>query len=91
MLGRAIALVLAVAVSTLAGAQTPPAPLVLEAKILLGQVNGRIDHLAIDLKCQRLFVAELGNDSLICGEWRNGLCFGAARPGFVANRAHRPG
>jgi DNA-binding beta-propeller fold protein YncE len=39
-------------------------PLQLEAKILLGDVRGRIDHLAIDLKRQRLFVAELGNDSL---------------------------
>ncbi|MGF6307276.1 DNA-binding beta-propeller fold protein YncE [Bradyrhizobium sp. i1.8.4] len=39
-------------------------PLQLEAKILLGDVRGRIDHMAIDLKRQRLFVAELGNDSL---------------------------
>lgn len=36
----------------------------LEAKIPLGDVRGRIDHLAIDLARQRLFVAELGNDSL---------------------------
>jgi DNA-binding beta-propeller fold protein YncE len=40
------------------------APLQLEAKILLGDVRGRIDHLAVDLKRQRLFVAELGNDSV---------------------------
>ena len=40
------------------------APLVLEAKIPLGQVSGRIDHLGIDVKRQRLFVAELGNNSL---------------------------
>jgi DNA-binding beta-propeller fold protein YncE len=40
------------------------APLQLEAKIALGNVHGRIDHMAIDLKRQRLFVAELGNDSL---------------------------
>lgn len=46
------------------GAQTPPAPLVIEAKIPLGQVGGRIDHLAVDLKRYRLFVAELGNGSL---------------------------
>jgi YVTN family beta-propeller protein len=38
--------------------------LALEAKIPLGAVNGRLDHLAIDLKRQRLFVAELGNDSI---------------------------
>ncbi len=40
------------------------APLQLETKILLGGVRGRIDHMAIDLKRQRLFVAELGNDSV---------------------------
>jgi DNA-binding beta-propeller fold protein YncE len=40
------------------------APLVLEAKIPLGQVRGRIDHLAVDVGRQRLFVAELGNDSV---------------------------
>ncbi|MCP3471001.1 YncE family protein [Bradyrhizobium sp. CCGUVB1N3] len=39
-------------------------PLQLEAKILLGHVRGRIDHMAVDLKRQRLFVAELGNDSV---------------------------
>jgi DNA-binding beta-propeller fold protein YncE len=38
-------------------------PLQLEAKIPLGDVRGRIDHMAIDLKRQRLFVAELGNDT----------------------------
>ena len=42
----------------------PSAPLVLEAKIPLGEVSGRIDHLGIDVKRQRLFVAELGNNSL---------------------------
>jgi YVTN family beta-propeller protein len=40
------------------------APLQLEAKIPLGNVAGRIDHMAVDLKRQRLFVAELGNDSV---------------------------
>jgi hypothetical protein len=41
-----------------------PQPLVLEAKIPLGTVKGRIDHLAIDAQHQLLFVAELGNDSV---------------------------
>jgi YVTN family beta-propeller protein len=36
----------------------------LEAKILLGDIRGRVDHMAVDLKRQRLFVAELGNDSV---------------------------
>jgi DNA-binding beta-propeller fold protein YncE len=40
------------------------APLRLEAKIPLGDVRGRIDHMAVDLRRQRLFVAELGNDSV---------------------------
>jgi hypothetical protein len=40
------------------------APLVLEVKIPLGQVRGRIDHLAVDVVRQRLFVAELGNDTV---------------------------
>jgi hypothetical protein len=39
----------------------PAQPLVLEQKIPLGEVRGRIDHLAIDLARERLFVAELGN------------------------------
>lgn len=41
-----------------------PILLELEAKIPLGSVSGRIDHLAIDPDRQRLFVAELGNDSV---------------------------
>jgi len=40
------------------------ATLELEATIPLGSVRGRIDHLAVDLNHQRLFVAELGNDSV---------------------------
>jgi DNA-binding beta-propeller fold protein YncE len=48
-----------------AAAQSSEEPsLQLEAKIPLGDVRGRIDHLAVDLKRQRLFVAELGNDSV---------------------------
>src|SRR5438105_14846294 len=47
-----------------AGAQTTDAPLELEAKIPLGRVSGRIDHLALDLKRQLLLVAELENDTL---------------------------
>src|SRR6185503_687729 len=36
----------------------------LETKIPLGDVRGRIDHLAADLNRNRLFVAELGNNSV---------------------------
>ena len=38
--------------------------LTLESKIPLGNVRGRIDHLVIDQTSQRLFVSELGNNSL---------------------------
>ena len=47
-----------------AGRAEDPAPLVLEAKIPLGAVTGRIDHFAFDPGRQLLFVAELGNDSV---------------------------
>jgi YVTN family beta-propeller protein len=40
------------------------AALVLEVKIPLGTVRGRIDHLAFDTTRQYLYVAELGNDSV---------------------------
>ncbi len=40
------------------------APLQLEAKIPLGNVRGRIDHMAVDIGRRRLFVAELGNDTV---------------------------
>ena len=43
---------------------TAAEPLQLEAKIPLGKVNGRIDHMAFDVAHRRLFVAELGNDSV---------------------------
>jgi YVTN family beta-propeller protein len=42
----------------------PATPLRLEAKIPLGNVAGRIDHMAFDAARGRLFVAELGNNSL---------------------------
>ena len=47
-----------------AGESQEPASLALEAKIPLCAVSGRIDHMAVDLGRQRLFVAELGNDSV---------------------------
>ncbi|KWV46981.1 hypothetical protein AS156_21040 [Bradyrhizobium macuxiense] len=36
----------------------------LETKIPLGEVRGRIDHMAVDQKRLRLIVAELGNDTV---------------------------
>jgi hypothetical protein len=57
----AVSIAFAVAVSARA-VERPP--LTIEAKIPLGDVRGRIDHLAIDHARQRLFVAELGNNSI---------------------------
>src|SRR6516225_8205077 len=45
-------------------AQSTPQPLILENKIGLGKVSGRIDHMAFDPTRNRLFVAELGNNTL---------------------------
>jgi hypothetical protein len=56
------------ALSNVASSASPqsvePSPVRLEAKIPLGDVRDRIDHMAVDLDRQRLFVAELGNDSV---------------------------
>ena len=64
MLVRAILLAASLVWPAATGAQTANPPLILEAKIPLGEVSGRIDHLGIDTKRQRLLVAELGNNSL---------------------------
>jgi hypothetical protein len=45
-------------------ANAEPASLVLEKTIPLPNVGGRIDHMAIDRKRQRLIVAALGNDTV---------------------------
>jgi YVTN family beta-propeller protein len=39
-------------------------PLRLVGTVPMPQVEGRIDHMAIDIKGQRLFVAALGNNTL---------------------------
>ncbi len=52
-------------VATPSAAQTPETPLLsLESKIPLGEVKGRIDHMALDPMRSRLFVAELENNSV---------------------------
>jgi DNA-binding beta-propeller fold protein YncE len=53
-------------------ARAADAPLALESKIPLGPVSGRIDHMALDLARKRLFVAELGNDSVGVVDLTNG-------------------
>jgi hypothetical protein len=56
-----------------AGRAADSMALVLEAKIPLGDVRGRIDHFAVDLGRQRLFVAELGNNGVGVIDLRRGL------------------
>jgi YVTN family beta-propeller protein len=51
-------------INAIFGQPATSALLQLETKIPLGAVTGRIDHMAIDLARHRLFVAELGNDSV---------------------------
>src|SRR4030095_3979082 len=46
------------------GAQTGKSSLILERSYTLPHVSGRIDHLAYDTKSHRLFIAELGNNSV---------------------------
>ena len=57
------AIMLSPAASGIRAESIEPA-LTLEAKVPLGDVSGRIDHMAIDPKRQRLFVAELGNNTV---------------------------
>jgi hypothetical protein len=57
------AVLLAVLATSSAMAAESPS-LTLQTKIPLGDVRGRIDHLAIDHARQHLFVAEFGNNSL---------------------------
>jgi hypothetical protein len=47
-----------------ASAQSTDAALRIEAKIPLGEVRGRIDHMAADIDRRRVFVAELGNNTV---------------------------
>ncbi|HKR20515.1 MAG TPA: hypothetical protein VJS41_10285 [Stellaceae bacterium] len=61
---RSILLAAILLTFTDAAAHPQPAPLVFEAKIPLGAISGRIDHMAVDLARRRLIVAELGNDSV---------------------------
>src|SRR5262245_56335574 len=46
------------------GAKTSAVPLALTTFIELPEVEGRIDHMAVDLARARLFVASVGNDSV---------------------------
>lgn len=60
-------------VAACGSAPRPAAPLVLERTIALPDVSGRIDHLAIDLAGDRLFVAEVGNGSVDAVDLKTGM------------------
>ena len=57
-----LALVMGAPASAAAAADAPP--LSVEATIPLPGTTGRIDHMALDIKRNRLFVAELGNNTV---------------------------
>src|SRR6516162_10434298 len=59
-----VLMVAAIAATEGALAQSNDAILRLEAKIPLGNVRGRIDHMAVDIDRRRLLVAELGNNTV---------------------------
>ena len=61
--GRLLLMALGLTTSVSAGA-ADASTFVVEAKIPLGNIAGRIDHLAYDSARQRLYVAELGNNSI---------------------------
>jgi YVTN family beta-propeller protein len=58
------ATMLSAAVERSAAQAIDPPALTLEHKIALGDVSGRIDHMAFDPTRNRLFVAELGNNTV---------------------------
>jgi hypothetical protein len=62
---KTVPAVLPVVLSLALGAATPDAePLRLAQTIPLPEVSGRLDHLTVDLKGRRLFVAALENNTV---------------------------
>jgi YVTN family beta-propeller protein len=61
---RILATLFALSASAGTARAADSAPLIIEGKIPLGDISGRIDHLAFDPARQRLYVAELGNNSV---------------------------
>ena len=64
VVGALFLLGLCVSLGPSGAAQQASTPLVLEATIPLPNTRGRIDHMAVDLRRRRLFVAELGNGTV---------------------------
>jgi hypothetical protein len=55
-------------------------PLKLELKIALGGIPGRLDHLAVDVVRQRLYVAQLGANSGGVGDLKEGKLLHTLHP-----------
>src|SRR5262249_43645864 len=65
-------IVVAVFISTSSAAAQESQALSLESRIPLPNVNGRIDHLRVDVKGQRLFVAAVDNHTLEVVDLKSG-------------------
>ncbi len=63
-------------------ARAADAPLVLEKTIPIPRVQGRIDHMAVDVAGQRLFVAALGNNTVEVLDLKAGKII-VSLPGFA--------
>ena len=73
-LGRVFVMLGAVALC-IVGTVSHAAEPILDSKIVLGKVVGRIDHLGVDLPRKRLLVAELGNNSVAVVDLTKGVLF----------------
>jgi hypothetical protein len=65
-----------------AHAQEPTVPLTLDKTIPMERVKGRIDHMAVDIAGQRLFVAALGNNTVEVLDLKAGKTL-QSLPGFA--------
>jgi len=68
----AFAIILSAAIPARAISPAAGPGLVLEQTLTLGMVEGRIDHLAVDVGRSRLFVAELGDDTVAVVDFTTG-------------------
>lgn len=74
--------ILSAALLVAAHAQASAAVLTLDKTIPLPNVNGRIDHMAVDVAGQRLFVSALGNDTVEVVDLKTGKDI-RSLPGFA--------
>jgi DNA-binding beta-propeller fold protein YncE len=65
--------------SVVTGQSPKSQPLRVQKSIALPGVEGRIDHMSVDLKNQRLFVAATGNNSLELIDLKSGKCINSIK------------